>query len=228
MSKLLLKAAFISAIALATTAQAEVLTFNSTAGTAMPGATWVAEDTYTFFEGASVYQGYQFISPLQWYAGYTNAVIYCGGSSTNCAHNGSDSLLTSPTLKVQRADGGAFSLQGFDLDNGRDISVTEAQASFSVTGFKADGTTVHTTVTLDALPNGDTFGTPQAFNHFDFTGFSDLRSFEINRITPNEWNYLALDNLQVAAVTPVPEPASWLMFGLGLAGLGAYAKRRKA
>lgn len=228
MSKLLLKAALVSAMAFATTAQAEVLTFNNTAGTAMPGANWVAKDLYTFFDGPSDYQGYTFVSNPHWYAGYRNAVMFCGGSSTDCAHNGTDSLLASPTLKVQRADGGAFSLQGFDLDNGRDISVAEAQASFSVTGFKADGTTVNTTVTLDALPNSATFGTAQAFNHFDFTEFTDLRSFEINRITPNEWGYMALDNLQVTAVTPVPEPASWLMFGLGLAGLGAYAKRRKS
>ena len=36
-------------------------------------------------------------------------------------------------------------------------------------------------------------------------------------------NYVGVDTLMV---TPVPEPSTWAMFGLGLAGLAAYGRRR--
>lgn len=230
MSKtLLLKLAFVSALSGIATAQADVLTFNDTAGADLPGANFVG-DYFTYFERTSVYQGYSFTTPEigLWYQGYLNTVMFCGGTAANCAYNGTDSLTATPALNVKRADGQSFSLNGLDLDNGRDTSVAEAQASFTVTGFKTDGTTISTTVTLDNLPNSETYGTAAAFNHFDFVGFTNLSSFEIERITPNAWGYLTIDNLNVSAATPVPEPSSWLMISLGLLGLGVHAKRRKA
>jgi hypothetical protein len=222
------KIAFASAMAFAGVAHAEVLTFDNTAGTALPGASSSFPSLYTYFDHASVYQNYAFSTPdAHWYAGYWNTVLFCGGVKENCAYNGTDHLIATPALSVKRADGASFALNGFDLDNTRDTSVAEAAASFTVTGFKTDGTSISTIVTLDDLPNSVTYGTAAAFNHFDLVGFTDLSSFEINRITPNDWGYLTLDNLNVTAVTAVPEPSSWVMMGLGLLGLGAQVKRRK-
>jgi hypothetical protein len=39
----------------------------------------------------------------------------------------------------------------------------------------------------------------------------------------NNANYVGIDTL---TVTPVPEPSTWAMFGLGLVGLVAYSRRR--
>jgi len=39
----------------------------------------------------------------------------------------------------------------------------------------------------------------------------------------NNANYVGIDTL---AVTPVPEPSTWAMFGMGLVGLAAYSRRR--
>jgi hypothetical protein len=226
-----LKLAVLSLLSAATVARADVLTFDNTAGVELPGADFVAS-LYTYFEHPSTYGDYTFTTPVntaQWYAGYWNAVVFCGGSSVNCAYNGTDHLIATPTLNVKRSDGNTFSLNGFDLDNTHDTDAASAQASFTVTGTKADGSIISTSVTLDALPNSATFGTSAAFNHFRFSGFTNLTSFEIARTTPNDWNFLTLDNLDVnASAAPVPEPSAWAMLGLGLAGLAAYAKRRKA
>ena len=214
-------------MAFAGMAHAEVLTFDNTAGAAMPGATSVYQDLFTYFDHTSAYQNYAFSTPdVHWYAGYWNSVVFCGGSSVNCAYNGTDHLIAT-ALSVKRADGASFAVNGFDLDNTRDTSVVEAAASFMVSGLKTNGTRISTIVTLDDLPNSVNYGTAGAFNHFDLVGFTNLSSFEINRITPNEWNYFTLDNLNVTAVTAVPEPSSWVMLGLGLLGLGAQLKRRK-
>ncbi|ELX08595.1 hypothetical protein Jab_2c06500 [Janthinobacterium sp. HH01] len=62
------------------------------------------------------------------------------------------------------------------------------------------------------------------------TGFNDITSFQIER--PDGlagFAGIAIDNLDLTTHTsPVPEPSSRAMMGLGLPGLAAYAKRRKA
>lgn len=43
----------------------------------------------------------------------------------------------------------------------------------------------------------------------------------------NSWQYTL--NLQGAALTaPVPEPGTWLLFSVGLSGLGVVSRRRRA
>lgn len=227
MSKFLVKTALACALSLAASAQADILTFDGTAGADLPGATFVGS-VYTYFQGSSVYQGYTFSAENQWYAGYMNTVVFCGGVSINCAFNGTDHLIATPVLNVRRADGNAFSLNAFDLGNSHEGEADEPAATFAITGFKTDGTTIGTIITLDDLPNSATYGTASSLTHFDFTGFDNLRAFDVARITPNEWSSATLDNLDVTAMTPVPEPSAWLMMGLGLVGLGAHARRRKA
>ncbi|WP_338770428.1 PEP-CTERM sorting domain-containing protein [Massilia sp. METH4] len=224
----MVKLALASTLSLAAAAQAEVVTFDGTAGTDLAGASHVVSGVYTYFRDSSVYQGYTFTAEGHWYAGEMNTMVFCGGSRVNCAFDGTDHLIASPVLAVRRADGNPFSLNAFDLGNTHEGFGEAAEASFAVIGYKADGTTISTTVTLDDLPNSATYGSGASLNHFDFAGFTDLRAVEIARITPNAWGMVTLDNLDVTAVTPVPEPSAWLMMGLGLLGLGVHAKRHKA
>jgi hypothetical protein len=62
-----------------------------------------------------------------------------------------------------------------------------------------------------------------------FYGFKDILFDSIRIDTTNvvEYSSYALDNLQVATVTQVPEPESYAMFMAGLALMGFIARRRK-
>lgn len=215
----------------ALSAHAEIIDFNGLAGTNMPGSNFVASGVYTYFSSPSTVDGYRFADNGygHWYSGYWNTVVFCGGYASNCAYNGTDGLITGSHLSIQRTDGHAFNLNGLDLDNDHDDGITSpAQTSFRIKATLASGGTISQTVTLDNLPNYRTYGTSAAYNHFDFSTFNNITGFEIDQQGGNGWSGIALDNLNVSQTAPVPEPSTWGMLVLGLAGLFAYAKRRTA
>ncbi len=41
-------------------------------------------------------------------------------------------------------------------------------------------------------------------------------------------NYIGIDSLSIDTVAPVPEPSTWLLMSVGLAGMGLFARRRKS
>ncbi|WP_168167745.1 PEP-CTERM sorting domain-containing protein [Duganella sp. HH101] len=218
-------------------AHAQVIDFNGLAGADMAGGSASSVNGYTYFyPGVSSHvAGYTFASAdEQRYMGSYYATVWSTGLVGHAVDNGTDYLTTRKPVEISRTGGGSFNLNSLDLSNFYDDPYPwvqyhiSPQASFVITGKLAAGGTVSTIVTLDDLSNIETRGTAAAFNHFSFTGFTNLTSFEIHRLDtggfPEEAG-IALDNLNVSAV---PEPSSWAMMGLGLLGLAAYAKRRKA
>lgn len=101
-------------------------------------------------------------------------------------------------------------------------------------GFRADGSSTLLTMNLDG-PSDDGF----EFGSYDFGAFGQLEFVEIalfgyvcnlsgncTAFGTNQGQF-AIDNLELVEATAVPEPASGLIFGLGLAGLAAAARRNR-
>ncbi len=102
-----------------------------------------------------------------------------------------------------------------------------------VQGWLADGRSTYLDFRLDGPgTNGFDFGhyvAPSAFASLDFVqvAFFGLACGQSGTCTPFVTNQgqFGIDDIELTAV---PEPASALLFGLGLAGLVAGARRRKA
>lgn len=126
-----------------------------------------------------------------------------------------------PSVDVAAVSGGAFSLQSIGLASflggfGNPTTVT-------FTGMLAAGGTVMQTVQVP--------GATTALTVFDFSTFTGLSSLRMTVTAPSFEPYVQFDNVRLAAAAPsavVPEPATVALFGAGLAGLGAVARRRAA
>lgn len=86
----------------------------------------------------------------------------------------------------------------------------------------------NTYYSLEAIRDGVTVASFQTTIGFssanDFYGFSGV-SFDSIRISAESNDYFLIDNVQLS-VAAVPEPSTWAMMILGLAGLGVMAHRR--
>ena len=104
-------------------------------------------------------------------------------------------------------------------------------------GFRADGSYTYIDLALDG-PSGAGFG----FCGYDFGAFSQLAFTEValfgfvcdgagdcSAFNTNQGQF-AIDNLNLESgpAADVPEPATALLFGLGIAGLAASARRRSS
>jgi len=130
--------------------------------------------------------------------------------------------------------GGSVSLQGFDasfIGYAQGASYPAIAGLLRVQGFYADGSSLYETYQLGG-PVGGSF----QFQHFDtsagfasqrfeslaFFGFTCNTSGSCNAFNSNKGQF-ALDNI----IASVPEPSTYAMMLLGLAGIGFVARRRK-
>lgn len=107
-----------------------------------------------------------------------------------------------------------------------------------IVGVRPDGTSTSVGANL-ALPSGGAFSfsnfsvgsLPFASEKFAFlqiygaycpAGSTTCSSFSTDKAQ------FALDNLNITVTAPVPEPSTWGLMGLGLAGIAAIARRRRA
>lgn len=103
-----------------------------------------------------------------------------------------------------------------------------------IQGWLADGSTTYLNFQLDGpSPSGFEFGhylAPSAFSSLDFIQIAifGLACNSAGTCAPFQTNQgqFGIDNLELIAAAEVPEPATALIFGLGLAGMVAGSRRK--
>jgi hypothetical protein len=127
-------------------------------------------------------------------------------------HSGGGSLVLhsregSQPYRFQRMDGGSFDFLAFDYFGGDSVFVSDTGATFTILGDQPLAT----------------FTMSSAFQHVSYIDWFMPNPGDLSTPDP-QW--ATVDNV-VMNISPVPEPASVVMLGMGLAGLLLRARRRQ-
>ncbi len=148
--------------------------------------------------------------------------LHIGNQLTFTAYNGTTVGGSHDDVVLTLVTGGVFSLQQFDFAG----FPNNTEIAFSVTGTLFGGGNVVANFTPDGLVDGP--GGVVDFQTFFLPGtFVNLTSVTWTHFGQGTTQGLfALDNIGVdGAQAPVPEPATFLMLGAGLAALGFFKRR---
>jgi len=121
--------------------------------------------------------------------------------------NGTNALIFgfsgSDYLSITKTGGGAFDLDSFDM---------------SISWYNSN-------VSEEVLVNGSpiTIGQGLQTYAFDLDGFTELQITGV----PSGAGYWLLDNLNYDNASPVPEPSTFLLLGLGFAGVGLVSRKAR-
>lgn len=162
----------------------------------------------------------------------------CAGIS--CPTNNSTSFvlgLNDAYFALGRNDGAGFHVNSFDASFVGIPGVTYGAVSglIRLIGVGFDDSSTVETYQL-AGPNAmgsfnfSNFQTSASFASTEFSyvlayGFACNTTGNCSAFSSNQAQF-ALDNINVSSVTAVPEPETWSMLVLGLAGIGAISRRR--
>jgi hypothetical protein len=143
----------------------------------------------------------------------TNAETFWSFNGTTIGGTHDDVVLT-------KVGGKAFSIASFDY-----AGFPGGEASFRVSGVRADSTTIFASFIPDGLVDGP--GGVQDFETFSLTGdWSNLVSVTWTLTGPGISGLFALDNIVVDTTVTVPEPGSLALVSLALMGVAAAIRRK--
>lgn len=162
----------------------------------------------------------------------------CFGFDCPTWSNGSYyAALNDSSMKLAGTASQTFQLKSFDASMVANFGVPSGTTGLlRVTGVTANQTTIYEDFSLDARgANGykfqhfnadNAFGTAQ-LTALSFSSFSCAAGQACQALAAN-FGQFAVDNIDTGGVAAaVPEPSSWLMMGLGLAGIVTAARRKK-
>ncbi len=161
--------------------------------------------------------------------------------SVACPTNNASTFYTSlndGVLALGRLDNKTFTVNSFDASflGGADIGTLPAVSGLlRLQGITAAGASLTQTYQL-AGPSGGalSFASYATSGIFATTQFQSLYAFGFacdtqtcSAFSTNRGQF-ALDNIQLTSVTAVPEPETWALMLMGLAGVGALRRRQRA
>jgi hypothetical protein len=195
---------FTAIFAVAGKAKADTITFDQPAS---PGSVALNQASFQGFDFSSV-DGFNHVA-----SGTFSAAVSNNGTSFLVVANNATGALNMSN------NGSTFSLTGFDADTFVHI---QGATTIVATGTLGNGGTITQTFLTDAI--GDGPGPLVDFQTFALNGFTDVTSVQFSSTN----HPFALDNIGVsAAASSVPEPASMLLLGTGIMGLGSIVRRRR-